>query len=96
MGTADGVVFACLLGLAALLGWLEIRYLRRRDRDPEEDYRWPEWGGHGSLLDWGGSGAGLADRLAAALRGLPRGPLGLPGPVASPAGASLHPLAQPA
>lgn len=43
MSTADWVVLAFLLSLAALLGWLEIRYLARRDQDPEEEMKWPEW-----------------------------------------------------
>lgn len=45
MSTVDWVVLAFLLSLAGLLGWLEIRYLARRDRnpEPEEEVRWPEW-----------------------------------------------------
>lgn len=35
--------FGYLLLLAALLGWLEIRYMARRDREPGEEEKWPEW-----------------------------------------------------
>lgn len=43
MATADWGVFGCFLLLAALLGWLEIRYMMGRDTDPAEESRWPEW-----------------------------------------------------
>jgi hypothetical protein len=64
MSTADWVVLAFLLSLAALLGWLEIRYLARRDRNPDEEVKWPEWGtwephaaeeAEGSLVRSGGA-----------------------------------------
>lgn len=43
MAYADWVVFGGFVFLAALLGFLEIRYMARRDRDPEEEKKWPEW-----------------------------------------------------
>lgn len=43
MATADWGVFGCFLLLAALLGWLEVRYMMGRDQDSAEESRWPEW-----------------------------------------------------
>lgn len=43
MTTTEWGFFGYVLFLVSLLGWLEIRYMSRRDRDPEEEKKWPEW-----------------------------------------------------
>ena len=43
MAMADWAVFGGFLMMAALVGWLAIRHLARRDQDPEVEKMWPEW-----------------------------------------------------
>ncbi|MBI4573992.1 MAG: hypothetical protein HY713_12000 [candidate division NC10 bacterium] len=88
MTTADWAVWGGLLSLAALIGWLEIRYLMRRDQEPDEENRWPEWWDRGSPVPRQGLRTILADRLAAAIRGLAKGPAIGPAPLPSPVGGS--------
>ncbi len=40
---ADWAFFGYLLLLVVPLAWLEIRYMARSDRHPEEEVKWPEW-----------------------------------------------------
>jgi len=88
MTTGDWAVLGCVLAVAATLGWLEIRYLMRRDQEPDEENRWPEWREQGSPVARRGRCAILADRLAAAVRDLARGPAIGPAPLPSPVGGS--------
>lgn len=87
MSTLDWGVLGFLLLIAASVGWLSIRHMMRRDQEPEEHKKWPEWWIEAEPPDMRGLRVPVAERIATAVHHIPWVPATLPGQVPSPAGA---------